>query len=109
MEYEVDFKTTGRGGWVYYHEDGVTLPFDWDVTPVGFDIYLPVPSEWDAFLNEHNANRLKGRRQVIVERIAKQVNEQKAQTARVAIDDSGISFSFERNWFHNLMRRVLGV
>jgi hypothetical protein len=109
MNYEVKFTTKGRGGWVYYIEDGKTLPFDWDITTAGFDIYVPTSEEWTAFCDGHNALQAKDRREEILQRIAEEVRKQKAKTAKVSIDETGISFSFESNWVHRLLNKILGV
>jgi len=109
MTYEVKFTTRGRGGYVYYIEDGIELPFDWDITTVGFDIYVYTPDEWDSFCEQHGAYRAKGRRQEILQRVAEEVRKQQAKSAKVTIDDTGISFSFEGNWTHWLLRKILGV
>lgn len=109
MSYEVKIVREGRGGWVYYREHEVTLPFDWDITSDGFEVYLPPSAEWDEFCERNNATHCKGRRQQIVERLAEEVRRKKAQKARVTIDDMGISFSFEGDWLHSLVSRILGV
>lgn len=99
----------GRGGWVYYREDGTTLPFDWDITSDGFEVYLPPSAEWNEFCKENNATQCIGRRQQIVERLAEEVRKKKAKKAKVTIDDLGIGFSFEGDWLHSLISRILGV
>jgi hypothetical protein len=109
MDYTVEITQEGRGGWVYYLEDGVKLPFDWDFSAIGTDIYVPIPAEWDSFCNEHSSYAARGRRQEILERVAEEVRRKKAKTAKVTIDDTGISFSFEHDWLHRLLSKILGV
>jgi len=109
VNYKVRFVRSGRGGWVYYDEDETTLPFDWDITSDGFEVYLPTSNEWDDFCKQNHATHCIGRRQEIVERLAEEVRRKKARTAKVSIDDQGICFSFEGDWLHSLLRRILGV
>ena len=109
MSYEVRIVRNGRGGCVYYYEDGATLPFDWDITSVGFEVYLPPSNEWDDFCEQNNATACIGRRQQIIERLIEEVRRKKAKKAKVSIDDLGISFSFESDWLHSLISRILGV
>ncbi len=109
MNYEVEIVREGRGGWVYYCEDQTTLPFDWDITSDGFEVYLPPSAEWTDFCKQNNATQCIGKRHQIVERLAEEVRRQKAKKAKVTIDDMGISFSFEGDWLHSFVSRILGV
>jgi hypothetical protein len=109
VNYEVKIVREGRGGWVYYREDGVTLPFDWDITNDGFEVYVPRPVEWNEFCKHNNAPQCMDRRQEILERLTEGVRRKKAKKAKVTTDDMGISFSFEGDWLHSLMSRILGV
>jgi hypothetical protein len=109
VNYKVNIVRDGRGGWVYYCENEATLPFDWDITSDGFEVYLPPATEWDDFCNQNNATQFIGRRRQIVERLAEEVRRKKAKKARVTVDDMGISFSFEGDWLHSLVSRILGV
>lgn len=109
MNYEVRIVKDGRGGWVYYLEDKAMLPFDWDTTSDGFEVYLPPSNEWDDFCKKNNATNCIGRRQQIIERLAEEVRRKKAKKATVSIDDQGICFSFEGDWLHSLVSRILGV
>jgi len=109
MSYEVEIKRDGRGGWVYYREGKAVLPFDWDITSVGFEVYLPPSVEWDDFCRRNNATRCNDRRAQIVERVAEEVRRKRARKAKVTIDDLGISFSFEGDWLYGLISRILGV
>jgi len=110
MTYDVKMVREGRGGWVYYREDGQTLPFDWDITGVGFEIYTPRPVEWEEFCKQNNAMNCVGRRQEIVERIVEKIRRRWGnKNAEVVVDEMGISFSFENDWLHSLISRLLGV
>ena len=109
MPYEVDFMREGRGGWAYYREDGITLPFDWDITADGFEVYLPPSTEWDEFCKEHKATECIGRRKEILERLAEEIRRKKAKKAKVTIYDQGMSFSFKGDWLHSLISRILDV
>jgi hypothetical protein len=109
MNYEVRIVRRARGGWVYYVEDKTTLPFDWDTTSDGFEVYLPPSNEWDDFCKQNNATHCISRRQQIIQRLAEEVRRKKAKKAKVSIDDQGIRFSFEGDWLHSLVRWILGV
>jgi hypothetical protein len=109
MDYDVKMVRDGRGGWVYYCEGEVTLPFEWDITGNGFEVYLGPSAEWDEFCKKNNATHCQGRRQQIAERIAEEVRKKKAKKAKVTIDDVGIDFSFKGDWLHSLISRILGV
>jgi len=109
MDYKVDIKRQGRGGTVYYREGETTLPFAWDVTAVGFEVYLTPTAEWNDFCKENNAMQCIERRQQIVERLAEEVRRKKGKKAKITIDDMGISFSFEGDWLHSLVGWILGV
>jgi hypothetical protein len=37
------------------------------------------------------------------------VRRQRAKKAKMTIDDRGIAFSYEGDWLHSLVSRVLGV
>jgi len=109
MSYDVSMVKEGRGGWVYYREDDQTLPFDWDITGVGFEIYTPRPVEWEAFCKQNNAMNCVDRRQEIVERIVEKISKTRGKKAEVVVDEMGISFSFEDDWLHSVLSRILGV
>jgi hypothetical protein len=103
---QVKLTSEGPFGWVYYSEEKETLRFFWETTTVGFDISLPNSKEWIAFCKESNAPNAKERREEIVLRLAKEVARQEGRGAKVAIDDDGISFSYENNWFHLLLGKI---
>lgn len=109
MTHAIKFKSEGPAGMVYYSEQDFTLPFYWERGTVGFDVYLPTSAEWLAFCDEHNAEGAKGRRDEIVARLAKGIVRQEAYCAKVSIDDSGITFSYESDWLHRIMGKILGV
>jgi len=109
LKYKVNIVREGRGGWANYTEDGMTLPFDWDITSDGFEIYVPRDDEWDNFCTQNNATQCTSRRKEILERLAEEVRKKKAKNAKVTIDDMGISFSFKGDWLHSLVNRILGV
>jgi aspartokinase-like uncharacterized kinase len=109
VKYDVNIIREGRGGWIFYREEDNSLPFDWDITSDGFEVYVPPPSEWDDFCKRNSATQCIGRRQQILERLAEEVRKKKAKKAKVTIDDMGIHFSFEGDWLHSLVNRILGV
>ena len=108
MTYTIKFESQGPAGMVYYQERDSTLPFYWEGTTVGFDVYLPSSEKWAAFCDEHNAASAKDRREEIVGRLANKVARQEARGAKVSIDDTGITFSYEGSWFRALLRKILG-
>jgi hypothetical protein len=109
VDYDVKFVREGRGGWVYYREGEVTLPFVWDITGDGFEVCLNPQAEWDEFCKQNNAPQCQGRREEIVKRIAEEVRKKRGKKAKMTIDEMGISFSFEGDWLHSLISRILGV
>ena len=109
MNYEITHTQEDRDGYVYYMEDGVKLPFYWEFMVGGFDIYVPTPEKWDSFCEQHDASRAKGRRQEILQRVAEETHKKKAKGAKVSIDDTGISFSFEGSLINRLLHKILGV
>ena len=109
MSHAIKFTSEGPCGWVYYRENEEVLPFFWQTTTVGFDIYLPSPAEWSAFCDEHKAVTAQQRRDETVSRLAQEVKRKQAGRAKVSIDDTGISFSYEGNWFRAVLEKVLGL
>jgi hypothetical protein len=109
MTHAIKFKSEGPAGMVYYSEQDFTLPFYWERGTVGFDVYLPTSEQWFAFCDEHNAEGAKGRRDKIVARLANTITRQEAKCAKVTIDDSGITFSYEGDLLHRIMGKILGV
>ena len=108
MNYEVEIVREGRGGWVYYREDGLTLPFDWDITADGFEVYLTPSAEWPQFCEKNKAPQCLERRSEIVTRIADEVYRKKAKKAKVEIDDNGIVYTHQ-GWLHSFVSWILGV
>jgi len=94
MDYEVEINQTGRGGTINYIEEEKSLPFDWEFSMVGADIFVPTSSEWDSYCEKHLADWAKGRRQEILERLSQEVRKQKVQSAKIKIEDHWIQFTF---------------
>jgi len=109
MSHKIRFESEGPAGMVYYSEQDFTLPFYWESTTVGFDVYLPNSEKWSAFCDKHNAPSARVRRGEIVGRLAIEVARQEAKTAKVSIDDNGITFSYEGSWFRAILRKLLGL
>lgn len=108
MSYAINFESKGPAGTVYYREHGFTLPFYWQTSTVGFDVYLPTSEEWATFCDEHNARSAIERREEIVARLADRVTRQEARGAKVSIDATGITFSYEGNWCRAILLKILG-
>ena len=94
---------------VYYSEQDFTLPFYWERGTVGFDVYLPTSEQWFLFCDEHNAEGAKGRRDEIVARLANGIARQEAKCAKVTIDGSGITFSYEGHLLHRIMGKIMDL
>jgi hypothetical protein len=109
LKYAVKFTRDGPSGWVYYLEGGEALPFDWQMSTVGFDVYLPTSEEWPEFCDKHGALNARSRRDLIVERLTKAIKKQEAGPAKVSIDDNAISFSYEGSWSRAILRKILGL
>ena len=77
MSYAIKFESQGPAGMVYYKEH--TLPFYWESSTVGFDVYLPNSEKWAAFCDQHNAGSAKERREEIVARLADKVARQEGR------------------------------
>ncbi len=108
-EFEVKLESHGPAGYVYYSENGETLKFDWQRGTKGFDVYLPTPDSWNAFCEKYGAFAAKNRRQEIVTRMAQRIKREHAWCARVMIDDTGITFSYEHSILGKLLRKILGL
>ncbi len=108
MNYEVEVKRTGRGGWTEYREDGRGLRFNWDINTEGAEIYIPPSHEWDNFCEENGALWAKGRRQEILERLAQGYCHQRANKAKWRIEDHWIIISFEPYFIHRFLNKLFG-
>ena len=109
MSSEIKFESHGPVGMVYYREHDFTLPFYWERTTVGFDIHLPSSEKWAAFCEEHNAGSAIERREEIVARLADKVARKEAWCAKVSIDDTGITFSYEGSWLRAILQKIFGL
>ena len=94
MNYQVKITQKGRGGWIDYVESEKQLPFGWDFSAIGVEIYVPSPEEWNEYCNEHKADWAKDRRTEILERVAQEVCRQKAKQAKVSIKENWIDIEF---------------
>lgn len=109
MRYHVKFTNEGPAGWVYYLEGGEALPFDWETTGAGFYVYLPTAEEWPGFCDQQTAPNARSKRDLIVNRLAKEIKQHQVRGAKVTIDDTGIDFSFEGSWSRAILQKILGV
>lgn len=109
MTYAIKFESQGPAGMVYYQEHDFTLPFYWESTTVGFDVYLPNSEKWAAFCDEHNAGSAIDRREEIVAGLADKIARQEARGAKVSIDDTGITFSYKGSWSRAILRKIFGL
>ena len=94
MNYTVEIHQSGRGGRISYIEDGQSLFFDWEFATDGAYIFVPKPEQWDGYWQSNDLSWAEGRRQEILERLSAEVCQQKAQDARVTIEDSEIHLQF---------------
>ena len=109
MSYAIKFESQGPVGMVYYLEHDFTLPFYWERTTVGYDIYLPTPEKWTAFCDEHNAGSAIERREEIVARLADEVARKEPKGTKVSIGDDGIAFSYEGLWSRTILGKIFGL
>jgi hypothetical protein len=91
MNYHVKIIQSGRTGWINYVEDGKLLPFGWDFSALGIEIYVPSSEEWNEYCDKHKADWAKDRRTEILERLAQEVCRQKAKKAKASINDNWIN------------------
>ncbi len=92
--YQVRIEDHGRAGNVEYIERGSMLKFWWEFTMTGAAIWIPTAQEWANFCQEQRAVWAIDRRQEIVERIAEQVKEKRASSAKIKITDQWIELEF---------------
>ena len=57
---------------------------------------------------QHHAVKSMSKSTEIVQRLAQEVDRKRGRRAKVSIDDTGISYSFEGKWFHSLLMKILG-
>jgi hypothetical protein len=71
--YRVEQEQKGPAGWLYYVERS-RLPFPWEILGTsGIGITVPTPQEWDAYCEKHGAVWAKGRREKILQRLARRM------------------------------------
>ena len=69
--YQIEEKAEGRAGWVFYVEQG-RLPLPYEILGVpGRGVEVPPAEEWDEYCEKHGSSWAKGRRDEIVQRVAK--------------------------------------
>jgi hypothetical protein len=94
MKYKVDISQSGRGGSINYTENEQALRLDWEFATDGAYIFVPTPEKWDAYWRSNNIHWARGRRQEILERVVEAVRDEKAQSAKVTLEDDCIHFKF---------------
>ena|ERR1043165_548375 len=108
MSYKVEFTKHGPGGNITYLEGGKPLSFEWGYNTKGIEIAVPSPYEWDSYCEEKDANWAKGRRQEILEIIAKEYCRQRMKKGIWRITDYWILVSFEKALLDKLVRWIFG-
>jgi hypothetical protein len=93
-EYEVEITSVGRSGNVIYKEHGGALRFWWEFSTTGAFVNIPSDKNWDNYCERENSAWGKGRKAVIIERVAAEIRRQKATTSRVEIQDEWINLYF---------------
>ena len=106
MSFAVQITQQGRGGTYYYLEHGAKLPFHWDFSSEGVEIYVPTPDEWTAYCEQHGATWAAGKRQQILERVAEEVRRRKAKYARITIEDHWVVLTFKDAWIFSLLKSL---
>jgi hypothetical protein len=94
MECRIEITQSGRGGTIYYIEGDHQLSFDWEFSISGATIFVRTPEEWENNSQSEAASWTKGRRQEILERLAEGVRQQRAQAAKISIEDHWIELTF---------------
>jgi hypothetical protein len=83
-----------RAGTLRYVEAQKELDFYWEIDGPG--IVIPSAAEWDAYCDKRNADWAKGRYREIIDRVAEEVRQKKAPSAKVQISEKYIAYIFER-------------
>ena len=91
---EVRAELGGRAGKVVYTEGEGALTFWWEYSGPGVSIVVPTATEWDAECRRQNAPWARGRRDEILEVVAREAPRQYAPTARVERTDDSIELVF---------------
>jgi hypothetical protein len=91
MTYKVSVSQTGRGGTIFYTENGVELDFDWEFSMTGATVFVPTPAQWDAFCE---SGFFTGRRQEILERIGEELCRQQTSNGKFRIEDNWLEIIF---------------
>jgi len=94
MNYKVEISQSGRGGSINYTENEQALRLDWEFAMDGAYIFVPTAEQWDGYWQRNDIQWAAGRRQEILERVTDAVRHQKAQSAKVTLEDSCIHFKF---------------
>ncbi len=94
MNYEVKIIDSGRGGTIFYLENGKELPFGWEFAINGALLFVPSPPHWNNFCANNDLPEAQNRRAEILERVCEEVVRQKAAGAKYEIGDDYISISF---------------
>ena len=94
MNYEVKVTQSGRGGVIYYSENGKKLPFDWEFAINGALLFAPSPAHWNYFCDKNNLPEAQNRRDKILTRICEEVICQQTSGAEYEIGDDYISITF---------------
>jgi hypothetical protein len=94
---------------VYYQERDFTLPFYWESTTVGFDVYLQNPDKWAAFCEEHNAGSAIERRDEIVARWQTKSHVKRLGAQRLPSKILESLAHMEGSWFRAILRKILGL
>jgi len=48
MNYKVIVSQNGRGGTIFYTENGAEITFDWEFSMTGATVFVPTPAQWNA-------------------------------------------------------------
>jgi hypothetical protein len=92
-EFTVTIVDQGRAGTVTYCEGAMTLALWWEFMTDGAWIWAPSPAQWDEYWKAKAPGAI-GRRDEILARVAAETKRQRASSARISIDDDGISLRF---------------
>lgn len=92
--YRVVITDQGHAGTVEYVEGDLRLPLWWEFTTGGAWVWAPSPVQWDAYWASSGAPQAAGRRDEILQRVARECVRQRATSVSFEVDEDGVSLRF---------------
>lgn len=94
MDYTVSVKQTGRGGTIFYAENGTELSFDWEFSMTGATVFVPTPQQWKTFCESEKFPNAQDRRQEILENLGAELCRQQTSNGTFEIYDQWLEIIF---------------